>query len=493
MTYLSTLLKNSVTSLLKGQRHIHFIGVGGIGMSALALILVKRGYWISGSDQKPTRSLNHLTTAGIKIFKSQNANNINSICKSTSQKPLVVISTAVPQSNPELKAAKLANLQICHRSDILAALIKKQKSILVAGSHGKTTTSTFLTTLLAKGNQDPTAIIGGIIPHYQSNAHAGSGEILVAEADESDGSLVKFQAQIGLITNLELDHTDHYNNLKDLIKTMQFFSKNCKHLLANYDCLNVRNHIQASAWWSVKTSDNIDFSALPIKIDGNLTIADIYEKGRKIDQITLTLPGIHNLSNTIAAIGACRIAGIPFSIIRKNLPYLKTPGRRFEFRGIWNGRQIVDDYAHHPSEVNITLKMANLIIQSGHSPLPKQPKRLVVVFQPHRYSRLKNFLKDFALALGKSDIIIITPVYSAGEIPIKDINSKSLSVYIKAIYPNKKVFLVENFTHLSHILKTKTLQGDLILTMGAGDINNLWEKLKNHQRESTWLKSNLAA
>ena len=475
------------------EAHIHFIGVGGIGMSALAAILQERGYSISGSDKQSSNAVKRLSASGMQIFSTQNATNIKTICKNKCFPPLVVISSAVPSANEELQAAKKANLKIYHRSDILAALIKKQPSIAVAGSHGKTTTSTFITTLLAKSNQDPTAIIGGVIPHFKSNSHAGLGRFLVAEADESDGSLVKFKAQIGVITNLELDHTDHYQDLQSLIKTMQMFAKNCKHLLANYDCPNIRKNIKALSWFSTKTSEGVDFAALPIKLDGSKSIANVYEHGKYIGQIALPMPGIHNLSNAIAAIGSCRLAGIPFDVINTIVSFLETPGRRFDFRGIWEGRQIVDDYAHHPSEVKATLAMARLMIKSKQTSLPISPKRLVVVFQPHRYSRLNQFLKDFAIALGESDLLLIAPIFSAGEAPIQGVNTQTLAACFKKHFPTVPVLMGVDLDDLTHIIKQRTQKHDLVLTLGAGDINTLWEKLQKKQERQSWKASKLAA
>ncbi len=462
-------------------------------MSALAIILAKRGYSISGSDKKDSHSLKHLAAQGIKIFKDQNSKNIQELCKGNFLQPLIVVSTAVPANNSELRAAKKNGLKIAHRSDILAALIKKQASIAVAGSHGKTTTSTFIATLLTKSNQDPTAVIGGVLPYLNTNGHVGRGKWLVAEADESDGSLLKFKAEIGVITNLELDHTDHYTDLKALIKTMKSFGRNCKQLLANNDCPNIRKNIKATAWWSTKTIKGVDFAALPKKIHGNKTIADIYEKGQLIGQIEIPIPGIHNLSNAIAAIAACRLAGISFDLLRKNLYYLKTPGRRFEFRGIWQGRQIVDDYAHHPSEVEATLKMARLMINSDAIPLPKSPKRIVTIFQAHRYSRLQQFLNDFAIALGESDLILIAPIYSAGETPIKGVNNEILLSCIRKHYSSIPILIANELNKLPHLLEKNTQEDDLILTLGAGDINKLWGILQPYKENNKWEGSQIAA
>ncbi len=475
-----------MNSLIDPQQHLHFIGVGGIGMSALALILAKQGLSVSGSDQSTKINYQDLSNQGILIFKQQIAENINTICQGKNIKPIIIRSTAIPNNNPELKAAKKANLRILHRSDILADLIKQHKSIVVAGSHGKTTTSTIISTLLALTNNDPTIVIGGIVPHYGCNGHKGKSDLLVAEADESDGTLIKFKSDLGVITNLELDHTDHYKDLNDLIKTMQAFQTGCKRVLANYDCKNLREHIEATAWWSVKTSKGVDFAALPIELNGHHSIANIYENEKIIGQINLPITGLHNLSNTVAAIGACRMQGIVFEELQSYIPSLKAPKRRFDFRGIWQGRQIVDDYAHHPSEVLATISMAKNIIKTGISPFPKEPKRLFVVFQPHRYSRTKTFLQDFALSLGEADLILLAPIYSAGEKMIPQINNHALANEIKRLFPKMKIIIAKERKELTYLVKKHSLENDLILTMGAGDINNLWEQLITQRKHKQW-------
>ncbi len=480
-----------MTNLLAKHRHIHFIGVGGIGMSALAAILANRSYSISGSDLKSNNALNDLKKQGIKIFHTQSEHNIDVLNKNFN--PLIVISSAVPKNNPELVAAKKENFTICHRSDILAELINKQQSIAIAGTHGKTTTSTLITTLLTKSNQDPTALIGGVMPYFNSNSHSGLGKLLIAEADESDGTLVKFKAQLGVITNLELDHTDHYQNIDELINTMKVFTRNCKQVLANHDCKILRKNIQAFAWWSIKTNKKVKFAGLPVKINGSETIANFYENGKLIGQITIPLPGLHNLSNAVAAIAACRMEGIAFNLLKENIAYLKAPKRRFDFRGIWQGRQFVDDYAHHPSEIKATLDMARLMINSDKNLLAKSPKRLVVIFQPHRYSRIKQFLNDFAIALQNSDLIMLAPIYSAGEKPIEAINNESLKSCIQKHSPTLPVIIAKQFNHLPVLISKYTHEDDLILSMGAGDINQLWEQLQNNKKSNRWTNLRIAA
>ncbi len=455
-------------------------------MSALARILLRRGHKVTGSDRRKNLIVHQLSESGVQIFDDQTANNINVICSlSPKLQPLVIISSAIPANNPELAEALKKKLNIWHRADLLGLLIKEQPSIAVAGTHGKTTTSTLITTLLAKAGEDPSSVIGGLVPHYNSNGHAGAGRMLIAEADESDGSLVKFEPEIGVITNLELDHIDYYSSLSEIIQVMKKFISNSQRTLINHDCNILRKNFKPSAWFSIKETKNIDFAAIPMSIDGCETIADIYEQGNLIGTMKIPIPGLHNLSNTIAAYGACRLAGISMKNIQDGLPFLKTPGRRFDFRGTWKERFIVDDYAHHPSEISATLKMARLMIESGKSPFPASPNRLLVVFQPHRYSRTKEFLNEYIKVLGNADLIFLAPIYSAGEEPIENINSTKIADLLEKKYPHININVGEDLNHLTTMLKTKSQKNDLIIAMGAGSINTLWDKLiKNEDNKS---------
>ena len=359
----------------------------------------------------------------------------------------------------------------------MAALIAEQPSIAVAGSHGKTTTSTLITTLLVKADEDPTAVIGGIVPCLKSNGHAGRGRLLVAEADESDGSLVKFEAHLGVLTNLELDHTDHYSDLNDLITTLQRFAEGCDRVLANRDCPILREHFQPDSWWSVTSHEGVDFAALPLQLDGDRCLARFYEAGQAVGDFTLPMPGLHNLSNATAALAACRMEGITFERLIPGLDALQPPGRRFDLRGTWEGRHIVDDYAHHPSEVKATLSMAQLMVSSGRSPLPSPPQRLLAVFQPHRYSRTQEFLEAFAGALQNCDALLLAPIYSAGETPVAGVCSRTLADRIRQLKPELNVTVAENLDHLAELVRTHSRREDLVLAMGAGDVNGLWTRL----------------
>jgi len=464
-------------ALLDRRLPLHFIGVGGIGMSALAGILAERGYLVSGSDPRDNAVLDNLRRLGVRVFREQSAATVAAIRSGTSHPPQVVISSAVPDSNPELQEARRAGLQIHHRSDVLAALINAQPSIAVAGSHGKTTTSTLVATLLAATHHDPTAVIGGIVPAFGSNGRHGDGQLLVAEADESDGSLVKFRPHLGVITNLELDHTDHYPNLEALIATLQRFAGSSERLLANRDCPILREHFQADHWWSIERPEAAQFAAIPRQERGDGTRADIYEAGLLLGTVDLPLPGRHNLSNAAAALAACRLVGVSFAELRQAVAALRPPGRRFDFRGNWHGRQVVDDYAHHPSEVAATLAMARLMVCSGQSPLPEAPRRLVAVFQPHRYSRTAQFLEGFAEALCQADLVLLAPLYAAGEAPIKGIDSCALAALVRSRAPQLPVAEATSLDHLAALVAEASERGDLVLAMGAGDVNGLWDRL----------------
>ncbi|MBM5814384.1 MAG: UDP-N-acetylmuramate--L-alanine ligase [Cyanobacteria bacterium M_DeepCast_100m_m1_067] len=467
--------------LLDRHQPLHFIGVGGIGMSALAGILAERGYAVSGSDPRDHAVLDRLRRLGVRVFLEQSAATVAAIRSGTSVAPQVVISSAVPETNPELIEARRVGLAICHRSDVLASLINSQASIAVAGSHGKTTTSSLVATLLAATHHDPTAVIGGIVPAFSSNGRHGQGRLLVAEADESDGSLVKFRASLGVLTNVELDHTDHYPDLEALIHTLQRFAGNTERLLANRDCPILRERFTPAHWWSIETSEGVSFAAIAREERGDGTVADFYEDGVAVGCFELPLPGRHNLSNAVAAMAACRLEGVSFAELRQAVAALKTPGRRFDFRGLWQGRLVVDDYAHHPSEVAATLAMARLMVTSGRSCLPVPPRRLVAVFQPHRYSRTAQFLDGFAAALSEADCVLIAPLYAAGEAPIPGISSAAMADAVRQRAPQLPVQVASSLEELAAQVASASREGDLVLAMGAGDVNSLWDRLGEWQ------------
>jgi UDP-N-acetylmuramate--alanine ligase len=464
---------------LDPRQPLHFVGVGGIGMSALAAILASRGFRVSGSDPRDNAVITSLRQAGVRIFATQDAATITAILvDESSPRPLVVLSSAVPKSNPEVREARRLGLELCHRSDVLAALIAAQPSIAVAGSHGKTTTSTLIATLLEATGRDPTAVIGGIVPAFGSNGRQGQGQLLVAEADESDGTLVKFEAALAVITNIELDHTDHYPDLDTLIATLQRFAGGSTRLLANRDCPILSSRFQADHWWSCSSPEGVSYAAIAVEERGDGTLAEFYEDGVRVGRFELPLPGRHNLSNATAALAACRMEGVGFEELVAAIGQLRPPGRRFDCRGVWNGRIVVDDYAHHPSEVGATLQMARLMVETGRSSLPLTPQRLVAVFQPHRYSRTAQFLEEFAAALSRADLVLVAPLYAAGEAPLEGISSEALAAAVRQQRPGISATASADLTDLAQLVAECSSAGDLVLAMGAGDVNSLWNRLQ---------------
>ena len=293
-------------------------------------------------------------------------------------------------------------------------LMESYTSIAVAGSHGKTSISTFLSTILDLCTKDSSSITGGIIPIYNSNAHVENTKFLVAEVDESDGTLSKYKPEIGIINNIDFDHCDHFSDLNEVLSSFKNFASNSKELLLNYDCKINKNNFEYCKKWSIKESEKMDYSIIPTLINKSHTIGRYYEKGNFIDILKIPIPGLHNLSNITGAIAASRMVGVDFNDIKKNIKYLKLPKKRFEFRGELDGRKIYDDYAHHPTEIKATISMARLFINQEIT-IVIQKNRLVIIFQPHRYSRVKQFFVEFAKELSKADVVYLTNIYGAGE------------------------------------------------------------------------------
>ena len=455
------------------QDHYHFIGLGGIGMSGIALVLLNKGFSVSGSDITLNDRLKEIRHKGGFVFDSQQPQNIDLLEKKFNLKKItIVISSAIDNENKELNYCIDKKLSIKHRSEILSLIMESFVSIAVAGSHGKTSTSTFLTTLIDLCTKNTSSIIGGIIPKYKSNTIIKNSRYLVAEIDESDGTTFRYSPYLGIINNIDFDHCDYYSNIKELIKKFNKFGSNSNKLLTNYDCKTTRENITSDYKWSIQETKNINFAMIPKTFDSEYTIADYYEDGKAITRLNIPIPGIHNLSNITAAISACRIINIDINFIIKNIQSLQLPNKRFDLRGEILGRKIIDDYGHHPNEVKATINLARLFIKKRNNNI----NRLVVIFQPHRYSRINKFLYQFIKELSKADYIIITNIFGAGEKNINNINSQFIANEIYKI--NKNVIFLNNNYEVAKQFLNITNKGDLILNMGAGDCHNLWSLLQ---------------
>ena len=444
-------------------------------MSAVAMGLLKQGYSVSGSDLIKNNETNKLEYLGALIFTPQKRQNIEFVTSKFNNKFInFVVSSAIKPENAEFSYCRKQNFTIKHRSEILALLMQTYNTLAVAGSHGKTSTSTFLSTILELCTHNSSSIVGGIIPIYNSNCHLENTKFLVAEVDESDGTINKYKSDIGIINNIDFDHCDHFSDLAEVISSFKNFAKNSKKLLLNYDCETTRNNFYSNNSWSNTKSDDVAYAIIPTEINENHTIGEYYENGNFISNLSIPIPGLHNLSNITAAIAASRMVGIDFIKIKKNIKYLKLPKKRFEFRGQIDNRNLYDDYAHHPNEIKETIKLARLFIKNKSN--KKYPhRRLIAIFQPHRFSRVKQFAKEFAEELSKADVIYVTSIYSAGEENEDKINSKNIT---KLIYKqNKNVSYVKNYHEITKNFYKLTQQGDLILNMGAGDCHNFWSIL----------------
>ncbi|NEP19978.1 MAG: UDP-N-acetylmuramate--L-alanine ligase [Leptolyngbya sp. SIO4C1] len=396
-------------------RPFHFIGIGGIGMSALAYVLAKRQLPVSGSDLRLSHITQRLKDQGAHIFWTQDAANLSFFAQLSHQAgihpemaataigqagqtllPQVVCSTAISIRNPEYRAAVEMNCPIFHRSDILAALMDQYKGIAVAGTHGKTTTSSMIGYMLLKCGLDPTIVIGGEVSEWAGNAYVGQSDYMVAEADESDGSLSKLSAHIGVVTNIELDHPDHYSSLEEVVEIFETFAEQCEMTVGCLDCKTVEQRLKPTVSYSLRANAAADYVVDEMEQSAQGMRARVWERGQLLGQLQIALLGEHNLSNALAAVAVGRLLGLSFETIAAALSTFVGARRRFDRRGFYNDILFVDDYAHHPSEIKVTLAAARL--QSTEA-LPSGVKRRVVaVFQPHRYSRTAALLNEFSTA-----------------------------------------------------------------------------------------------
>jgi len=448
-------------------------------MSALAMGLLKKGCSVSGSDLVKNDETNKLEKLGAVIFTSQVRQNIDFVISKFTNKLInFVVSTAIKPENEEFSYCREKNLSIKHRSEILAMLMHTYTVLAVAGSHGKTSTSTFLSTILELCTHNSSSITGGIIPIYNSNCHLENTKFLVAEVDESDGTINKYKSDVGIINNIDFDHCDHFSNLNEVISSFKSFATNSKKLLLNFDCETSRNNFYSDSKWSNTSAKKVAYAIIPTEITARYTIGKYYENGTFISNLNIPIPGLHNLSNITAAIAASRMIGIDFKEIKKNIKHLKLPKKRFEFRGQINERHLYDDYAHHPSEIKETIKLARLFINQQHNNKCQQ-NRLIAIFQPHRYSRVKQFIKEFAKELSKADVIYVTSIYGAGEKNENKITSKNITDLIYK--QNKNVSYINNYYEITKNFYELTQKGDLILNMGAGDCHNFWSILNENK------------
>lgn len=443
------------------SRHFHFIGIGGAGMSGIARIMLAQGDLVSGSDAKESAVTHQLETLGAKIFIGHAPDNQNGA-------DVVVVSSAISESNPELKSARARGAEILPRAEALALVMAGKRSVAVAGTHGKTTTTSMLTVALQRAGLDPSFAIGGMINTAGTNAHLGSGDAFVAEADESDGSFLAYKPLGAVITNIELDHVDHFATLDVLLEAFTSFIETIRPGGFLVACGDDENVMQLLASVDRKNIDVITYGKGPendylisrIHLDEGSSAARITRNGKVLGELELSIPGDHNILNATAALAAGAALGAPAAELLLGLGEFSGARRRFELKGTVNKIRVVDDYGHHPTEVRVTLETAKRYAGRG---------RVFVIFQPHRYSRTQMFAKDFGSALDLADQIYLLEVYAASEEPIPGVSS----VLIAREQSAEKFHYQPSMIEVIEDVASKVEPGDVVLTLGAGDVNSL--------------------
>ena len=460
---MSTQTNYSLNDLAKLK--IHFIGVGGAGMSGIARIMLAKGFSISGSDKSESAMLTSLKALGAEIFIGHASQNLGDA-------QMVIISSAINESNAELLAAKAKGLPIIARATALAWLMSESTSVAIAGTHGKTTTTAMLTVALQSAGLDPSFAIGGTINTAGTNAHSGTGTIFVAEADESDGSFLAYKPTGAIITNIELDHVDHFPNEDAVFAVFEQFASSIKQggfLVACGDDAGVNNLLKRIQRTDLQiylygkgTSNDFRIDKIHLAPKGSSSV--VSSTGRKVGELNLAVAGEHNLLNGLAAFAAASALGAAETKVLDGLASFTGTKRRFELKGEVDGVKVIDDYGHHPTEVNVTLTTAKNLAQAG---------RVIVIFQPHRYSRTAAFATQFSTSLALADFTYLLEVYAASEKPLPGVSSLLIA---KAMNPQHVKFepsMIEVVNEVVAMAKS----GDVILTLGAGDVSSLGEPI----------------
>lgn len=443
---------------------IHFIGVAGSGMSALAYILAEKGYKVSGSDLQENLSTIRLRAKGVKIYFGHKAEQIGDA-------QAVVVSSAIPENNEELIAARERNILILQRGELLALLTKEKKSIIVSGAHGKTTTTSMVAMVLEKNGLDPTVLVGGEVEDIGGNAKLGTGEYLVAEADESDGSMLKLFPYVLIVTNIDNDHLDYYGDIEKIKEAFYMMIEKVPvdgHIILGKESKYLREILSRikNPYFTYGLERDNDFYPEILRLDSQGSDFEVYFRREKLGIVHLNVPGIHNIYNAISALAISKLLGLSISESISALERFRGVQRRMQFKGKVQDILIFDDYAHHPTEIETTLNAFKLY-----------NRRLVVAFQPHRFTRTYYLYKELANALGASDVLIITEIYSAGEKPIPEVSGKKIYEVLKERFPEKEVYFCEDLAEVAKKSHEILRNGDLFLTLGAGNIWKVGEAL----------------
>ncbi len=443
---------------------VHFIGIGGIGMSGIAEVLHNLGYRVQGSDQADSANVQRLRDKGIECFVGHRAENLGDA-------EVVVVSTAIKKSNPELKAAREKLLPIVRRAEMLAELMRFRQAVAIGGTHGKTTTTSMVATLLDAGGLDPTVVNGGIINAYGTNARMGEGEWMVVEADESDGTFLKLPAEIAVVTNIDPEHLDHYGTFDKVREAFRQFVENVPFYGFGVMCTDhpevqaLVSRIEDRRVITYGENAQADVRFEGHRMDGSTSLFDVIIRDRKsgeetrIADLRLPMPGRHNVSNATAAIAVAHELGISAEAIKRGLSSFGGVKRRFTHTGSWNGVEIFDDYGHHPVEIKAVLRAAR----------DSTKGRVIAIAQPHRFTRLHDLFDDFSACFNDADTVLVAPVYSAGEEPIDGVNSEALTQRIRS-GGHRDARYVAGPSEIAPLVRELARPGDFVIFLGAGNI-----------------------
>ncbi|GGL82744.1 UDP-N-acetylmuramate--L-alanine ligase [Pseudooceanicola nanhaiensis] len=473
----------AATKLPQDVGPIHFVGIGGIGMSGIAEVLLNHGYIVQGSDLKASKITDRLKSLGAQVFEGQRAENLENA-------QVVVISSAIKPGNPELDEARKRGLPVVRRAEMLAELMRLKSNVAVAGTHGKTTTTTMVATLLDAGDFDPTVVNGGIIHAYGSNARVGLGEWMVVEADESDGTFNRLPATIAIVTNIDPEHMDHWGDFDKLRQGFLDFVSNIPFYGVAVCCTD---HAEVQALVGKITDRRVltygfnaqaDIRAVNLRYEAGIAHFDVLlqTEDRVIKDCTLPMPGDHNVSNALSAVAVARHLGMKSEEIREALANFGGVNRRFTRVGEVNGVAIIDDYGHHPVEITAVLKAARQAT-SG---------RVIAVHQPHRYSRLHSLFDDFCACFNEADVVAIAEVYSAGEDPIEGASRDDLVAGLIA-HGHRHARAIVSEDDLERLVREQAKPGDMVVCLGAGTIsgwaNGLPARLADWEKQQVALRS----
>jgi len=451
--------------MFKRYQQIHFVGIGGSGMSGIAEILLTLGYRVTGSDQRRTEAIERLEERGAKVWIGHDATHVAGA-------HVVVYSSAVPADNVELRAARAQGIPTIPRAEMLAELMRLKYGIAVAGTHGKTTTTSLIGAVLAEGRLDPTIVVGGRVQGLGSNARLGQGEFLVAEADESDGSFLKLQPTIAVVTTIDAEHLDHWGSLAALqegflafVNKVPFYGAavlcadqpTIRALVPRLDKRVITYGLEAAA----------DLTARDLRLVGLGSRFEVHHRGTRLGECTLRIPGRHNVLNALAAVAVGLDLEIPFATIARALAGFTGVQRRFQVRGEAGGVVVVDDYGHHPAEIQATLEAARAAFD----------RRVVTVFQPHRYTRTRDLREAFFAAFDQADVVLVMDIYPAGERPIPGVHARDLAAGIRARGHRDVTYVGGERAHVVEHLARVVRPGDLVITLGAGDVGQIGPEL----------------